>query len=113
MQYALSIFEKMNYQEFEKTFIEILNKHAPMKKKLVSGNQVPYMTKTLRKAIMRKSEWETKYFKLKTNDTLKAYKNRNITGADYTRKKEKNPLKIWICHLLLTIKNFESSETII
>ena len=56
LQYALSIFEKMNYQEFEKTFIEILNKHAPMKKKLVSGNQVPYMTKTLRKAIMRKSE---------------------------------------------------------
>ena len=56
MKCVLSTFEKINYQEFDKTFIEILNKHAPMKKKLVSGNQVPYMTKTLRKAIMRKSE---------------------------------------------------------
>ena len=32
------------------------------------------MAKTLRKAIIRTSELETKYFKLKTNDNLKAYK---------------------------------------
>ena len=46
------------------------------------------MTKALRKAIMRRSELETKYFKLKTNDTLKK-KPTKITAADYTRKKEK------------------------
>ena len=66
MKYALlSTFEKINYQEFDKTYIEILNKHAPMKKKLVKTNQTPYMTKALRKAIMRRSEIETKYFKVK------------------------------------------------
>ena len=32
---ALSTFEKIDYQEFDKTFIDILNKHAPVKKKLV------------------------------------------------------------------------------
>ena len=64
MKYALlSTFEKINYQEFDKTYIEILNKHAPMKK--TKTNQTPYMTKALRKAIMRRSEIETKYFKVK------------------------------------------------
>ena len=38
LKYALSTFEKINYQEFEKTFIEILNKHAPMKKLLGREN---------------------------------------------------------------------------
>ena len=41
---------------------------------LVRANQAPYMTKPIYKAIMRRSEWKTKYFKLKTIDTLKAYK---------------------------------------
>ena len=41
---------------------------------LLRSNQDPYMTKALRKAIMRRSELETKYFKQKTSDTLKAYK---------------------------------------
>ena len=72
-------FEQVNlilecFQEFEKTFIEILNNHAPMKMKLVKANQAPYMTRAFRKVIIRRSELETKYFKLKTNDTLKAYK---------------------------------------
>ena len=71
--YALSTSEKINYQDFDKTFVEVLNKDAPMKKKLVRANQAPYMTKALRKAIMRRSELETKYFKLKTNDTMKAF----------------------------------------
>ena len=75
---------------FDKTFIIIFNKHAAMKKKLVRANQAPYLTKAyMTKAIMRRSELQAKYFKLKTNDTLKAYKNRRITASDYTRKKEK------------------------
>ena len=73
LMYVLSTSEKINYQEFDKTFVEILNKDAPMKKKLVKANQAPYMTKALHKAIMRRSELETKYFKLKTNDTMKAF----------------------------------------
>ena len=58
--YALSIFEKINYQEFDEAFIEILNKHAPMKNELVRTNQAPYTTKAKRKAIMRRSELEIK-----------------------------------------------------
>ena len=78
MKCALSTFEKIDYQEFDKTFIEFLNKHSLVKKKLVRANQAPYMTKTLRKAIMRSSELETKYLKQKTNDTLRAYKKQKL-----------------------------------
>ena len=74
--------------------VENLDKHALIKKELVRAIHAPYMTKTLRKAVMRRSGLETKYFKLKTNDTLKAYKNRKIAAADFTRKKTKNSLKI-------------------
>ena len=52
-----------NYESFETTFIEVLNKHAPLKKKLLRANHAPYITKTLRKAIMRRSQLETKYLK--------------------------------------------------
>ena len=46
-KYALITFEKIDYQEFEKTFIEIMNRHTPMKKNLVRVNQAPYMRKPL------------------------------------------------------------------
>ena len=44
-----------NYESFETTFIEVLNKHAPLRKKLLRANLVPYITKILRKAIMCRS----------------------------------------------------------
>ena len=41
------------YKHLEQIFLEILKIHAPIKKKLVRANHVPYMTKTIRKAIMK------------------------------------------------------------
>ena len=38
-----------------------------MKKKLVRANEVPYMTKALRKAIMKRSELQSKYLKNKSS----------------------------------------------
>ena len=61
-----------------------------MKKKLVRANQAPYMTKVLRKAIMRRSELENKYFKLKTNDTLKAYEKQKSYCSRFWKKERKN-----------------------
>ena len=47
------------------------------------------MTRALRKGIIRRSELETKYFQLKTNDTLKAYKKqKNYCNRDFTRKEK-------------------------
>ena len=52
-----------NYESFEFTFTEVQNKYVPLKKKLLTANHAPYITKTLRKAIMRRSQLETKYLK--------------------------------------------------
>ena len=51
-----------NYESFETTFTEVLNKHAPLRKKHLRANHAPYITKTLRKVmIMHWSQLEKKY----------------------------------------------------
>ena len=47
---------------FEQLYSEILNEHAPLKKTVVRGNQVPYMREQWRKAIRHRN----KLFKLLT-----------------------------------------------
>ena len=44
------------YSTFTEVFRLVLHKHAPLKVKKVRGNQGPFMTKELRKAIMNKSK---------------------------------------------------------
>ena len=39
-----------DYSNFEKIFMSTLDKHAPIKRKLIRGNHAPYMTKSLRKS---------------------------------------------------------------
>ena len=48
-----------NYIQFENRFLDVLNEHAPIKKGFVRANEVPYMTKALRKAIANRSRMET------------------------------------------------------
>ena len=79
-----------NYESFETTFIEVLKKHAPLKKKLLRTNHAPYITKTLRRAVMRRSQLETKYLKSKTQTDLELYKNhKNFCSKLYKRERRK------------------------
>ena len=63
-----------NHESFKTALIEVLNKHVPLRKKFLRANHAPYITKTLRKAIMRRSQLQTKYRKPKTQTDLKLYK---------------------------------------
>ena len=58
------------YMHFETTFLKVLEQHAPMKKKVLRANNKPYMTKALRKAIMRRSTLKTKHLKNKSSENL-------------------------------------------
>ena len=70
-----------NYESFETTFTEVLNKHAPLGEKFLRANHAVYITKTLRKLIMRRSQLETKCLKTKTQTDLKLYKkHKNFCG---------------------------------
>ena len=86
--------EKLNqqineYKRFKQILLEVLHTHAPIKK-LLRANHVPYMTKALRKAIMKRSELESKYVKNKTNENLKSYKKqRNFCSKLYKKERKK------------------------
>ena len=47
--------DSIGYGKFEDIFLKVLDIHAPVKKKIIRGNHVPYMNKTLRKATMKRT----------------------------------------------------------
>ena len=70
--------ENNNYLEFEKNFVETLNKHAPKKTKIFRGNHKPHINKILRKTIMKRSQLKNKANKTNDpKDILKYKKQRN------------------------------------
>ena len=74
--------EDHGYMHFEVTFLRVLEKHAPMKQKVLRANDKPYMTKILRKAIMRRSALKNKYFRCRTEESFKEFKKQK----NYTKR---------------------------
>ena len=69
------------------TMIQIvLKKHAPLKSKIIRGNQAPFMNKELSKAIMRRSQLKTKYNKAKQEADRNAYKKQQNLCVKLRRK---------------------------
>ena len=58
----LSRLESNSYSEFEKGLLTVLNKQAPSKTKFIRHNN-SFMTKELRKAIMKRSQLKNTYNK--------------------------------------------------
>ena len=55
-----------SYAMFEELFLNVLDKHAPVRKKVVRANHGKYISKPLRKAIMKRSYLGIVYFKKQT-----------------------------------------------
>ena len=87
---ALSIENIDNCIKFDEKFLEVLDKQAPLKRKLLRANHVSYVSKSLRKAIMRRSYLEKMYFKNRTENSLKAFKKQKKTFVVGCIKKKKN-----------------------
>ena len=51
------------FEKFCDMSIKLLNKHTPIKKKYKRGNQMPFVTKDLSKAIMKTSKLRNNYLK--------------------------------------------------
>ena len=58
------------YETFEEKFLKVLNKYAPLKKTFIRANHVPYMTKNLRKTIMKRSRLENKFIKYEEHKNI-------------------------------------------
>ena len=81
---------KSSFEMFQKTFLWVLDKHAPLKKKTVRANEAPYMTKQLRKAIMTRSRLQNRHHKLKTEESNQKFKRqRNFCNRLYKRERKR------------------------
>ena len=63
------------------TFLRILNKHASVKSKLLGANHASYISKTLKKATMKRPYLENLYFKKRTDHSLRNYKKQKKYGS--------------------------------
>ena len=78
-----------DYDTFETKFLTTLNLHAPLKKKFIRANHAPYMTKILKKAMMKRHELATKYYKTKKDEDLyKFKKQKNFVSKLYKKEKK-------------------------
>ena len=69
-------------QRFCDININILNRHAPRKRKLARGNQMPFITKDLSKAIMKRSRLRITFLKTERG-RIKPYIQKKGTAASH------------------------------
>ena len=77
-----------SYAEFEKVFLKELNKHAPLKKKVLRHNNA-FMTKELRKEIMLQSKLKNKFNKERNHINWCNYKRQRNHCLSILRKTKK------------------------
>ena len=81
--------KEINYSLFENIFLQVLNAHAPVKKKIQRFNNNPFMTKQLRKAIMHRSRLKNVFNKNRTPKTWDSYKKQRNFCVNLLRKTKK------------------------
>ena len=85
-----NVNNEIDNEEFKKTFMHVLNIHAPMKKKFIRGNNAPFMNKTLSKAFMHRSKLKNNFNKNPTEENKRLYKKqRNFCVSLLEKEKKK------------------------
>ena len=92
--------------EFYSLFEFVIDKHAPIIKKVIRGNNKPHLTKCLRKAIMYRSFLRNKYNKTRSLNDLIAYKKQRNYVTYLNRKAKSNYFNNAIKHQNTNSKNF-------
>ena len=64
--------------------------YAPIENKTIRANHAPYITKTMRKAMMKRTELPNRYFKIRSSESSKLFKRqRNFCSRLYKRERKK------------------------
>ena len=90
--------ERTNYPEWENQFLKVLNKHAPLKSKVITGNNKLFVTKTVTKAIMRRSALKKIANNLNDTSAIKLYKKQRNNVVNLSRKVEKDYFQKHMLH---------------
>ena len=76
------VVNNITYDDFEGKYITILNNHAPLKQRCIRGNDQQFMTKTMRKAIMCRTQLKNIYHKNPSDTNLLNFENKEITVSN-------------------------------
>ena len=79
-----------NYNVFTTKFQEAVNRHAPLKKKILQGNHAPFIDKEFRKAIYTWSRLRNKFLKNPTKANESLFKKQQNTCVLLRKKCIKN-----------------------
>ena len=83
----------INNDTFTQIVMELLNRHCPIKFKYIRGNDSPFMTKELRKAIMQRSKLRNRLNKLTTIEASDNYRKQRNYCTSLLRKTKKSYFK--------------------
>ena len=97
--------EKISYTEWEKDFVKTLNKHVPLKTKLIRGNHKSFITKNLRKAIMKRSTLKKRTNVSNNPEIIKLYKKQRNYVVNLSRKVKREYFQKHMAHGA-SFKNF-------
>ena len=95
-----------NYQHLTENFISVVEKHAPLKKKITRGNQAPFVKRELRKAIYTRSRLRNKYWKNPTPENELRYKQQKNKCVSLRKKSMKVYLNKSAADGIVTNKSF-------
>ena len=81
---------EMNYEMFEEIFLQITNKHAPLKEKSLRANNALFMNKTLSKAFMTRTRLRNKFLSRPNSFNENNYKKFRNYCTSLVRKKRRS-----------------------
>ena len=82
--------ESITVTDFQNIFLSVWNAHAPVKKKVVRGNNAPFMNKTLSKAFMNRARLKRISNDHPTQENVEAFKRyRNFCVSLLRKEKRK------------------------
>jgi len=62
------------YNHITKTFSKVVQKHAPLKQKVLRGNHAPFVNKEFRKEVYKKSRLKNRFWKNPTQENMQLFK---------------------------------------
>ena len=95
----------LRYSTSQAVFLEILNKIAPFKVKVLRFNNNVFMTKSLRKAIMLRSRLKNNFNKQRSDENWDNYKKQRNFCVKLRRQAKEKYLVMLMSKVFLTTKN--------
>ena len=85
----LNLFENITFNNFNDTFSSLINTFAPLKRKTIRGNHKPFISKSLKKEMMKRAHLKNIANKSGLESDLYAYKRQRNLVVSLNKKSEK------------------------